>query len=318
MKKFFIALLFSVICVASAGAEEVQIEIPTFPIKVNYLDVDQSALSRPFIIYNDITYAPAITFETILGITFDNGDVLSINKKENLYDEGLRLSVEDRKLLTSPAIPVAGQLLNNPYLQYQDSLPDISGRTAEIIDKKIEINGEQISADSQYPFLTYADCEYIPLTWEYAVDMLGFHLCFDTESGLEVYADSRFRIVGYSDNIGEYIIKGGDCVYIKTYKFPLKVVSYPPNNLYIAHNYGSLEPLDMVDEELSFGYAFVLREGNNPDCYNPQMEFNFEESSLIINAMAPYYRGTTWRVKVNIETGEVEKLWEMEEVVNSN
>ncbi|SMB83122.1 Peptidoglycan/xylan/chitin deacetylase, PgdA/CDA1 family [Desulfonispora thiosulfatigenes DSM 11270] len=141
----------------------IRVTVPTFPVTINDMIVDNTKNKFPILIYKDITYLP-LTWDYCgalgINITWDNTNGLGLSKKETASD-----------------------ILNQ----------DLSGNNtlgkayyAQLANLQIKINENNINKDEEYPFLNYKDITYMPLTWKYVTEEFGLQINWNEEKGLSI------------------------------------------------------------------------------------------------------------------------------------
>ncbi len=161
----FCALFLAMLLTASpAAAADVTVTLPTFPVTLNGLTMEQSNSQYPLLVYKDITYVPMTWADTrLLGLesSWTAQDGLVIRKG----------SAQDK----------------SSYTAYKASAANAQSYTASTASGKITVNGKQITNSAEeYPLLLFRDITYFPLTWRFAVNEFGWDYSFDSKSGLTV------------------------------------------------------------------------------------------------------------------------------------
>lgn len=143
------------------------LDIPaTFDVVLNGKVYDSKNCDYPMLYYKEITYLP-LTADNLayLGLSFEiSGNTARLKKAPISVDKH---SAETTPLWIDPA-----------------------DKPLYIPETNVEVTGN--SADGEYPdypFIMYKSVYYMPMTWEYMHDVLGWQYCFDHENGLVV--DSR-------------------------------------------------------------------------------------------------------------------------------
>ncbi|GAU77168.1 lectin like domain-containing protein [Fusibacter sp. 3D3] len=167
-KKIMSLVLFSSLIFTQfptyAQTETVKINLPTFPITINALEIDNSRLEYPLIVYNNITYFP-MTYEFSKGL-------------------GLKLNYTMAEGLT---IAYAAANSNAFTVNYLDSAPVSRDTAAQLPSYPIKVNNVIIKNDAEvYPLLNYKGISYFPLTWRFVVEDFGWQYAFDTRKGLNI------------------------------------------------------------------------------------------------------------------------------------
>lgn len=163
------ALLAMGIFTSPALAADVSVTLPTFPVTLNGVTMEQSKNQYPMLVYKDITYVPMTWADTrLLGLesnwTKDGG--LVIGKANTIQDQATA---------------------KNAYKPYKTSTANKNSYQAVTASGKITVNGKSITNSSEpYPLLVFRDVTYFPLTWRFAVNEFGWDYNFDQKKGLVV------------------------------------------------------------------------------------------------------------------------------------
>lgn len=134
--------------------------LPDFTVKVCGSKIDQSGVSYPFFVYNNVTYIP---------MTWDLCQAIGI-VSEYTEGEGLRLTTDHEKSGT-----YAPEKSENPIKTDEIDIADV--------DINVWIDDILLMEDSQYPLKQYKGVTYIPLTWDIA-KKLGVEYEYSNELGL--------------------------------------------------------------------------------------------------------------------------------------
>lgn len=163
------ALLAIGIYTTPALAADVTVTLPTFPVTLNGVTMEQSKNQYPMLVYKDITYVPMTWADTrLLGLE-------SNWTKQNGLVIGKASTVQDQKTAQSS------------YQPYKSSAANKNSYQATTASGKITVNGKSITNSSeQYPLLVFRDVTYFPLTWRFAVNEFGWDYSFDQKKGLVV------------------------------------------------------------------------------------------------------------------------------------
>jgi len=170
MKKKAAALLLMLLMITVsipstlfAASSEVKVTLPSFNVHFNGVKIENAYRQYPLIVYKDITYFPMTYYDSrFLGV-------------EAIWDQKKGLEIE--KTGVSAA-----------HRSYQGTAKNKNTQTAAIRTGDLKLNGKVIRyADAGlYPFLTFRNVTYFPLTWNYAVKELGWSYQFDSKSGLSI------------------------------------------------------------------------------------------------------------------------------------
>lgn len=165
--------------------------LPKCRVTLNGQEINNTYREYPLLQYRDIVYFPLTYYDMrFLGVSATWHELYVpklIVKKANIneaYHDYPRESANEEKY------PVSG----NPYVSISQSNIDVNG-------KKVVHN------DETYPFLSFREIIYFPLTWEYAVDEFGWEYSYDDENGLVINSakddkipeakEKPFRVIGY-------------------------------------------------------------------------------------------------------------------------
>lgn len=146
-----------------ASPREVSVTLPDFNVTFNGTKIENAYRQYPLIVYKGITYFPMTYYDTrFLGVetTWSRTEGLDIKQT------GVTAAYRDNRSAAA----------NKKTL------------TATVRAGDLQLNGKVIrSADQgQYPFLTFRDVTYFPLTWNYAVNEFGWSYQFDSKTGLSI------------------------------------------------------------------------------------------------------------------------------------
>ncbi len=199
MKKFAgvvcTALLAFGVCASPALAADAKATLPTFPVTLNGVVMEQQYAQYPLLVYKDITYVPMTWEDTrLLGLetTYTQAEGLGVNK--------------------------AGAA-RNTYTPYTVEKANGTNHTATIATGPIKVNGKVIDNSSEeYPLLLYRDITYFPLTLRFAVDEFGWEYTFDLTNGLVITpkAESvKTPTNTTSDIVGKKVVVNASDVYLR-------------------------------------------------------------------------------------------------------
>lgn len=157
----------------SAGAawadQQVTVTVPTFPVTLNGLTIEQANNQYPSLVYKDITYVPMTYYDAqLLGLvsawTAEGG--LQIQKADFVADQATA---------------------QRQYVPYKSSVKNQNSAVAVRPEFAITVNGKKIdNSKEEYPLLVFRDVTYFPLTWRFAVDEFGWNYTFDGQQGLQI------------------------------------------------------------------------------------------------------------------------------------
>jgi len=186
-------MVFAMPASMSAQAKQVRVSLPSFPVTLNGIVIDNAYRQYPLIVYRGITYFPMTYYDNrLLGLETnwspETGLVIDQTGVTAAYREG-RGKEKNGESLTAAI------------------------RTGEVL-----LNGRAVSADDggEYPFLTFRDITYFPLTWKYAVEEFGWSYHFDVKSGLAIQSSNPHveRLPVQSAEAGKSIVANGYHYYL--------------------------------------------------------------------------------------------------------
>lgn len=161
-----IALLF-VVCFSftekgMAQNRAVTVSLLTFDVTINGHKVDNEYRQYPFFVYKDITYVPMTWYDSrVLGLetTWNRVEGLDIKKAK----------------------------VTSRYEPYLTDRKNAKSYQAHIRQGTLKLNGKTIENENEdYPFLTFNNITYFPLTWRFAHDEFGWGYEWDTVNGLRI------------------------------------------------------------------------------------------------------------------------------------
>ncbi len=163
--------------------------LPKCNVTLNGVEIDNNHRQYPLLQYRDIVYFPMTYHDCrFLGVATDwvsEPESKLVVKKENILYEYYGYPAEHKN---------ADSYEYDYYFGYGVNLATV------------EINGKRIlsTPDTEYPFLTFREVIYFPLTWGLAHNELGWEYSYDEENGLVINSaeDKKenlddFRTVGY-------------------------------------------------------------------------------------------------------------------------
>ena len=207
MKKFTgavcAALLMMGLSAAPAMAQNVAATLPTFPVTLNGVVMEQQYAQYPLLVYKDITYVPMTWEETrLLGLetTYTQADGLGVNKTAVVREQSI---------------------LQGEYEPYKVETANGKNHQAAVAAGPIHVNHKSIdNASEEYPLLLYRDITYFPLTWRFAVDEFGWDYTFDHTNGLVITPKvtpvaSHTPSNVMSDVVGKKVVVNASDVYLR-------------------------------------------------------------------------------------------------------
>lgn len=143
---------------ATATSSDLQAKIADFGITLNGTTIDNTKLKYPVLSYNDITYVP-MTYNCArtLGLTTNwDGVKLTIDQGDAEFTKDVSGSCTTGKACT-----------------------------VEKVDFNVYASGSKLGDDSDYPFLSYKDITYLPLTTSVA-EALDLSVQWNESTGITV------------------------------------------------------------------------------------------------------------------------------------
>ncbi|MCP1306775.1 hypothetical protein [Paenibacillus tyrfis] len=156
---------------APAQAEEpsVPLQLPSFPVQVNGLKIDNERSPYPALMYKNMVYLPAKHFEDTLGlkVAWDAARGLKISRRER--PSGIRPTAESKdKAFVSR--------------RYEAILPGFP----------IEVNGKSINnAGEPYPLLLVDNVSYLPMTWRFTHNEFGWRTDWSAQEGFQLITEQQ-------------------------------------------------------------------------------------------------------------------------------
>ncbi len=168
MKKIvlFSLMLMLIFCCSAYASEKVNVQIPSFNITINDMVFDNQKAMYPFIVYNDVTYAP-LTYNLCRQL----GVITGWDSERGLY---LAKYMEDNIQYT----PDLGGYYKKGAV-YKASIPSFP-----VVLNGVSINSK--SDKSLYPVLIFKNITYLPLTWENVYYEFGWDISWDKTKGLSI------------------------------------------------------------------------------------------------------------------------------------
>ncbi len=150
----------------NAKDNRVKVTLPTFDITINGHTVNNDYRKYPFIVYKDITYFPMTWYDSrLLGL-------------ESTWSQNYGLEIKKSKVTSS-------------YEPYRTNKKNAQTNYADIREGTIKLNSATINNKKQdYPFLTFNQITYFPLTWKFAHDEFGWKYKWDAKKGLTITSDN--------------------------------------------------------------------------------------------------------------------------------
>lgn len=172
---------------SAQASKQVSVTLTDFPVTLNGISIDNAHRQYPLIVYQDITYFP---------MTYYDNRFLGLETNWN-PESGL---VIEQTGVTAAYREGRGNAKNSKTLK------------AEVRTGELKLNGKTVSAgQGKYPFLSFRNITYFPLTWNYAVDEFGWTYTFDNKQGLVIQSSNpqveRLPVQGSSQYA--YVVAGG-------------------------------------------------------------------------------------------------------------
>lgn len=152
---------------------EVTVVIPQFNVEINGISIDNYHNKYPMLVYNSLTYLP---------LTQDYCDALGLKTS---WESNNEFSIEREPYLDVPKQDLSSS--NDLNAEYH----------ARISNHRIMINGEEYK-DASYPFISFQDVMYMPLTDEMGTK-LEFSASWDQMEGLKIVGDTPLMSVTHID-----------------------------------------------------------------------------------------------------------------------
>lgn len=140
----------------------VRVTLPTFDVTINGHTIDNEYRKYPFLVYKDITYVPMTWFDSrVLGL-------------ETTWSRENGLEIKRDKVTSR-------------YESYLSNQKNAKSYQAKVRQGTLKLNGKTIKNESEdYPFLTFNNITYFPLTWRFAHDEFGWGYEWDAVNGLRI------------------------------------------------------------------------------------------------------------------------------------
>ncbi len=223
---------------ASFG-EQVSVSLPDFKVTLNGQRYINEHSEYPFIVYKNITYMPLTwNITKYLGVKMTIHELSAENPRSNI-DYAIAIC-KDEKAMT--------ELDCN-----RKSEMNASDLSARIYKKYVAVQSYHKNNDIEYPLLFMNDVYYLPITWNYAHNLLGWDYSFDNENGLIINTETVVRPILEDEIVAKSL---SNVMSISTYRMHY-IYSH---DFYIAHTFnvgklyvvdagGQSNILDMWEEE---------------------------------------------------------------------
>lgn len=264
-----------IFCSYVYASEKVNVQIPSFDITINNEVFDNQHAMYPFIVYNDITYAP-LTYNLCRKL----GVITGWDSERGLY----LAKYYEYNFQYSPDL--GGY--NKKGATYKASLPSFP----------VVLNGVSINPKSHknlYPVLVFKNITYLPLTWEYVYYEFGWDISWDNIKGLNINSQNSNTSGSYL-NLSDIVDINDKHVLFKTSKDIFSEEKNEDGSIrYI--NTGKKEikeyKLDLQTNTLTYeGLRDKTKYLNNMQSNPTRCEdgvFSIEDNSLIFNGQVLEY-----------------------------
>lgn len=137
--------------------------IVNFPVRLNKTLVNNINSDYPMLLYKNITYVP---------LTYDVCNYMGFQAN---WDQTAGLTISKTGQFPDYKVNESKGSINQLDTGYQVIIPDLT------------INGTKIdNSKESWPLLNYRDITYFPLTWRFAVDLLGWEYSWSKDRGLAI------------------------------------------------------------------------------------------------------------------------------------
>lgn len=166
--------------------QRVNIQIPSFKVSINDIEMEKRENKYPIILYKDVTYFP---------MTYKNSRFLGVN---TFWDKDTKTLKIERDIPKGDYYRYIGRRNKN----YD---------VAKQADFNIVVNGKDIdNKNEKFPLLVYRDVTYFPLTWRFCNYEFNWEYSFDKDSGLRISSKKNnckrdiLNVSSYNTNFREY------------------------------------------------------------------------------------------------------------------
>ncbi len=209
---------------ASFG-EEISVLLPNFKVTLNGQRYINEYSKYPFIVYKNITYMP-LTWNIMkyLGVKMTVHELSAENPRSNI-DYAVAIC-KGEKTMTELDSDVKSKM-------------NVSDLNARIYKKYVAVQSYHKNNDTEYPLLFMNDIYYLPITWNYAYNLLGWNYSFDDENGLVINTEKVVRPILEDEIVAKSL---SNVMSVSTYRMNY-IYSH---DFYIAHtfNVGRLYVVD--------------------------------------------------------------------------
>jgi ABC-type microcin C transport system permease subunit YejE len=138
-----------------AKSNSVRVTLPDYKVSINNTIIDNTYRKYPIITYKGVTYFPMTYYDCrFIGL-------------ENTWDNKTGVKLDKTG--------IAGA-----YRDYKGTTKNKKVDTAKMATFNIKVNGKNINnSKEKYPFLTYRNVTYFPMTWNYCSQEFGITYKFD-------------------------------------------------------------------------------------------------------------------------------------------
>lgn len=193
---FTAGLFFAQIGSVMAADIQVTVTLPTFPVTLNGITLDQGSSQYPLLVYKDITY---------VAMTYNDSRLLGL---ESDWNETNGFTITKAGFISDQ------ETAKQQYAAYTNDIKNENSYQATRPSFAITVNGKTIdNSKEEFPLLVFRDVTYFPLTWRFAVDEFGWNYTFDDINGLNV-APVPTPVVTVPDTPLNIAITNGSTVYV--------------------------------------------------------------------------------------------------------
>lgn len=305
MKKRLLSTLLTICLIitfsyeASASSpsfsQEISVILPEYDITLNGTKFDNANAEYPFVVYKDITYLP-----------------LTWNITRHI---GMKLSFfsfqESARVYSAYAVFVGeGENCESNLTPDISDTPNEKALTAKVCNDAVLVQAYYPNSENEYPLLHINDIYYMPLTWTYAFERLGWDYSFDSERGLVINTANNVRPVLSDDDIKSYLVRNmtahmKPCYYYSyDFYYGHKGQSTGIGNLFVCDNYGNHYELDFSENEKLKSLG-ITRFEEYADSYDYTATFENGVLSVNIYHFDENKKSIYARISVNMLSGEL-------------
>ncbi|MGF7029334.1 hypothetical protein J2T17_000239 [Paenibacillus mucilaginosus] len=290
--------------------------LPPFPVTLNGVELDSAYSKYPFLYMNSITYMP---------LTWNH--LQSLNIKSHWSEE--------EGLMIMPNGDYPPPIQEGPPEQDLSDKRNAAAFSVKRLNQRLWINGTVIDNETEpYPFLTFRDVVYMPLTWRYVHELLHLEIRWDADNGLTLVGGQNVMgpVAGEDDHAlyfssmlldpAKGVLKMDKSTYLMAWKNRESVKSLVDHTRTATPPYGG-KPADVIREDRNLYYGgqllYTLTDSDVWEAadYGPPVhtytEFDAGRQGVIVtvNLRLPLpvigpYHGTTYNFLVR--SGKVSRL----------